>query len=121
VNVSSFIAAEKQGQGNVRRACSLLEVCRAAYHPWSATDPEERRDGIVQWLSRPGQCWDNAVAESFCSALKEAHLPRQLVNASRGAACDLRVRRGLLLPPANALRPRLTLTVRLRCRTEGPQ
>ena len=26
-----------------------------------------RRHGIVQSLSRPGQCWDNAVAESFFS------------------------------------------------------
>lgn len=29
------------------------------------------RHGIVQSLSRPGQCWDNAVAESFFSTLKE--------------------------------------------------
>src|ERR1019366_6509703 len=27
--------------------------------------------GIVQSLSRPGQCWDNAVAESFFATLKE--------------------------------------------------
>ena len=29
------------------------------------------RHGIVQSLSRPGQCWDNAVAESFFATLKE--------------------------------------------------
>jgi transposase InsO family protein len=29
------------------------------------------RHEIVQSLSRPGQCWDNAVAESFFSTLKE--------------------------------------------------
>lgn len=29
------------------------------------------RHKIVQSLSRPGQCWDNAVAESFFSTLKE--------------------------------------------------
>lgn len=28
------------------------------------------RNGIAQSLSRPGQCWDNAVAESFFSTLK---------------------------------------------------
>ncbi len=28
------------------------------------------RNGIVQSLSRPGQCWDNAVAESFFATLK---------------------------------------------------
>jgi len=29
------------------------------------------RHGIAQSLSRPGQCWDNAVAESFFATLKE--------------------------------------------------
>jgi transposase InsO family protein len=32
--------------------------------------------GIVQSLSRPGQCWDNAVAESFFATLKEELLYR---------------------------------------------
>ena len=32
--------------------------------------------GIRQSLSRPGQCWDNAVAESFFSTLKEELLYR---------------------------------------------
>jgi len=32
--------------------------------------------GLVQSLSRPGQCWDNAVAESFFSTLKEELLYR---------------------------------------------
>jgi putative transposase len=29
-----------------------------------------KRHGIRQSLSRPGQCWDNAVCESFLSTLK---------------------------------------------------
>jgi len=29
------------------------------------------RHGLLQSLSRPGQCWDNAVAESFFATLKE--------------------------------------------------
>ncbi|MGO8684611.1 MAG: transposase [Thermoleophilia bacterium] len=33
--------------------------------------------GIVQSLSRPRQCWDNAVAESFFSTLKEELLYRR--------------------------------------------
>ena len=32
--------------------------------------------GLVQSLSRPGQCWDNAVAESFFATLKEELLYR---------------------------------------------
>ena len=34
------------------------------------------RHKIVQSLSRPGQCWDNAVAESFFATLKEELLYR---------------------------------------------
>ena len=34
------------------------------------------RNGVRQSLSRPGQCWDNAVAESFFSTLKEELLYR---------------------------------------------
>ena len=34
------------------------------------------RHRISQSLSRPGQCWDNAVAESFFSTLKEELLYR---------------------------------------------
>lgn len=43
------------------------------------------RHKIVQSLSRPGQCWDNAVAESFFSTLKEELLYRG-VWTTRGAA-----------------------------------
>lgn len=35
------------------------------------------RHGIRQSLSRPGQCWDNAVAESFFSTLKTELIYRQ--------------------------------------------
>ena len=34
------------------------------------------KHGLVQSLSRPGQCWDNAVAESFFATLKEELLYR---------------------------------------------
>ena len=34
------------------------------------------KNGVVQSLSRPGQCWDNAVAESFFATLKEELLYR---------------------------------------------
>jgi hypothetical protein len=32
VNVYPFIEAEKQGRRNVKRACGLLKVSRAAYY-----------------------------------------------------------------------------------------
>ena len=48
---------------------------------WQYTSDEFREllagHGIVQSLSRPGQCWDNAVAESFFATLKEELIYRQ--------------------------------------------
>src|ERR1017187_3401442 len=62
---------------------------------------------VRQSLSRPGQCWDNAVAESFFSTLKRAHLPRSDVLAQHRTSGDLGVHRGLLQPTAFALLARL--------------
>jgi putative transposase len=30
-----------------------------------------KRDGVIQSMSRKGNCWDNAVAESFFATLKK--------------------------------------------------
>jgi transposase InsO family protein len=43
-------------------------------------------NGIVQSLSRVGQCWDNAVAESFFGTLKEELVYRQVL-PTRAHAC----------------------------------
>lgn len=42
MNVYPFIEAEKHGRGNVRRACALLKVSRAAYYRWSSVGPSAR-------------------------------------------------------------------------------
>jgi len=73
VNVYPFIEAEKVRQGNVRRACTLLSVSRAAYYTWSATDPEERRRSDDELLV----------------AIKDAH------EASRGTYGAPRITRAL--------------------------
>ncbi len=47
--------------------------------------------GIRQSLSRPRQCWDNAVAESFFSTLKQEliyRLPLATVEAARTAVFE---------------------------------
>ena len=78
------------------------------------------RHGIVQSLSRPGQCFrQRRRRELLLDAEGGADLPRQLAVTGRRPPCDLRVRRGVLQPPADALRPRLPLTGRLRNKTEG--
>ena len=73
MNVYPFIEAEKVRQGNVRRACTLLSVSRAAYYTWSATDPEERRRSDDELLV----------------AIKDAH------EASRGTYGAPRITRAL--------------------------
>jgi len=73
VNVYPFIEVEKHIQGNVRRACVLLQVSRAAYYAWSAIDPEERRRGD----------------EELLVAIKDAH------EASRGTYGSPRITREL--------------------------
>jgi transposase InsO family protein len=42
-------------------------------------------NGIVQSLSRPGQCWDNAVAESWFSTLKTEWIEREALPTRRHA------------------------------------
>ena len=80
------------------------------------------RHKIVQSLSRPGQCFrQRRRRELLRDAQGGAHLPGQLADTRRCPPRDLRVRRGLLQPPADALRPRLSLTSRLRSKTQGSQ
>lgn len=43
---------------------------RGCQYTSSAFGEHLDRSGIIQSLSRPGQCWDNAVAESFFATLK---------------------------------------------------
>lgn len=73
MNVYPFIEAEKRLQGNVRRACALLSVSRAAYYAWSAADPEERRRGD----------------EELLAAIRDAH------RASRGTYGSPRITKAL--------------------------
>jgi hypothetical protein len=42
VNVYPFIEAEKAGNGNVKKACELLEVSRSAYYQQRTDQPTAR-------------------------------------------------------------------------------
>jgi transposase InsO family protein len=92
VNVYPFIEAEKQGQGNVRRACVLLSVSRAAYYAWSAADPEERRRRDDELLA----------------AIKDAH------KASRGTYGSPRITRALRQRGLRVSRKRVARLMRQR-------
>ena len=70
---------------------------------------------ITQSLSRPGQCWDNAVAESWFSTLKEELIYRQAwPTRCPGSPGHLRVYRGLLQPGTAAQLARQSHTHRIR-------
>lgn len=43
MNVFPFIEAEKVGQGNVTKACALLEVSRSAFYDWRQHRPSTRQ------------------------------------------------------------------------------
>jgi transposase InsO family protein len=92
VNVYPFIEAEKHGQGNVRRACALLEVSRAAYYVWSGIDPEERHRGD----------------EELLAAIRDAH------KASRGTYGAPRITRALRKQGRRVSRKRIARLMRQR-------
>ncbi len=62
-----------------------------------------RANGVVLSVGRKGECWDNAVAESFFATIK-----RELIDTrSWPTARRLRVHRGLVQHPPPALNARL--------------
>ena len=79
------------------------------------------RHKIVQSLSRPGQCFrQRRRRELLLDAERGAPLPRRLADQERRETRHLRVRRGLLQPPADALLARLPHAGRLRSKTQEP-
>ena len=76
---------------------------------------------ITQSLSRPRQCWDNAVAESFFASLKaRAHRPALLGDTSPGPPRRVRLHRAVLQPAAAALLARLPHPRRVRSHQDPP-
>jgi transposase InsO family protein len=74
---------------------------------------------ITQSLSRPGQCSrQRRRRELLRNAERGAPLPRRLADPKRREARHLRVRRGLLQPPADALLAGLPHAGRLRSKTQ---
>jgi hypothetical protein len=66
VNVYPFIEAEKAQQRNVKRACELLKISRAAYYAARAGAPSERdrQDAELTVLSRPSTSGPRAATAS---------------------------------------------------------
>ena len=92
MNVYPFIEAEKVRQRNVRRACLLLSVSRAAYYAWSASGPDERR----------------RADDELLQAIKDAH------KASRGTYGSPRITRELRKRGLRVSRKRVARLMRQR-------
>ena len=67
-----------------------------------------RANGVVLSVGRKGECWDNAVAESFFATIKRELIDtRAWPTQSRTSTRGLRVHRGLVQHPPAALDARL--------------
>ncbi len=69
---------------------------------------------FVQSMSRKGDCWDNAVAESFFHLLNRVDLPLSLAQLPGRVPQPLRVHRDLLQPRKESLHPVLRITRPIR-------
>jgi len=68
-----------------------------------------KQHGLNASMSRKGDCWDNAVAESFFASLKrELAQPRQPATRQEAIGSCFRVHRGVLQPSPAALIHRLS-------------
>ena len=59
--------------------------------PYASDDYREKLEeyGMVQSMSRKGDCWDNAVAESLFSTLEWEHLGRLPVGSGRATKAEV--------------------------------
>jgi transposase InsO family protein len=90
VSVYPFIEAEKAGQGNVAKACELLEVSRSAFYDWRQHRPSAR------------QLADEALGERI----------EEIFRASRGTYGWPRVHRALRDEGVHASRKRVARIMR---------
>ncbi len=74
-----------------------------------------RANGVILSVSRKGECWDNAVAESFFATIKrEVTSDTALAHQGRPAPGHLRLHRGLVQHPPAPQFPGLSQPRRIR-------
>jgi transposase InsO family protein len=96
VSVFPFIEAEKAGQdGNVAKACELLEVSRSAYYQWSRHVPSRRQLDDAALGERIQTIYDESRGTYGWPRVHRA-LRRDGVHASRKRVARIMRQRGLI-------------------------
>jgi len=94
VSVYPFIEAEKAEERSVNRACSLLEVSRAAYYEWHKQEPS-RRDQEDQELTEKAKAIFERSRQTYGSPRVHRELRRQDVRCSRKRVARIMREQGL--------------------------
>ena len=94
MSVYPFIEAEKAEERSVNRACSLLEVSRAAYYEWHKQEPS-RRDQEDQELTEKAKAIFERSRQTYGSPRVHRELRRQDVRCSRKRVARIMREQGL--------------------------
>ncbi|MDQ6697264.1 MAG: IS3 family transposase [Actinomycetota bacterium] len=94
MNVYPFIEAEKAGQGNVVKACKLLEVSRSAFYEWHHHQPSASQIADEELAEKIKTVWDQSKG-TYGWPRVHAELRRQGTCVSRKRVARLMRRNGL--------------------------
>jgi transposase InsO family protein len=95
VSVFPFIEAEKAEQGNVAKACELLEVSRSAFYDWHQHLPSRRDVADAELTGRIEAIYDDSKG-TYGWPRVHRQLRRDGVHVSRKRVARLMRRRGLV-------------------------
>jgi hypothetical protein len=95
VNRYRFIEAEKAEQGNVAKACDLLEVSRSAFYDWHHHRPSARQLADIDLGERIGRIFDES-GQSYGWPRVHRQLRRQGVQVGRARVARIMRQRGLV-------------------------
>jgi len=76
-------------QGKARRGCLPVLFHSDRGSQYVSDEIETQLEGVTKSMSRKGNCWDNAVAESFFGTLKTEHVNHETFNDIHEARTSL--------------------------------
>ncbi len=95
MNVFPFVEAEKAGQGNVAKACALLQVSRSAFYEWSTHTPSRRQAADEDLAQRIEKIHTGSRGTYGWPRVHQA-LRREGICASRKRVARIMRRKGLI-------------------------